>query len=113
MVTAKRDNCPAERERAVEQTRKGSRLRVVKESPRQGYCQDDLVSEGLSLILALNVIRKRGVEIAGCARGPGLTAASGGRTDFAPFLPSSPGTLSPDSYFSTPVASREKKRVKC
>ena len=32
VVTVKRDNCPAERERGVEQTRKGSRLRVVKES---------------------------------------------------------------------------------
>ena len=63
MVTAKRDNCPAERERGVEQTRKGSRLRVVKESPRQGYCQDDLVSEGLSLILALNVIRFEGLRL--------------------------------------------------
>ena len=55
VVTVERDNCPAEREREVDQTRQGFRLT---RGPGQGYCQDDLVSEGFSLILAFSVIRK-------------------------------------------------------
>ena len=73
--------------------------------PRQGYYQGDLISQQFPLISAFTVTRK-GVEIDGGPRGPGLTAASGGRArkpSRQTGLPLS-STLCYHSYFSTPVA---------